>query len=428
MAMATGRFPWIKASICTGLVYLGLSYELDYHLMQYTVFSEIHPFKIWPKSYRVWWWFWMSSPTWLSGIFLKVTARKQKEHLEQVFTDTGLKSKTGRTPAPISTRRKGDGTFKQKFKNRGFSKNQLESAKSSLQASMGCYIDDIKVNTKDMSFELVCSDTPMPKMIEYHDLVEDLSSRTDYTKIVIGRNRTETISCDLKSTPHLLVAGETSSGKSSFIRQALTTLYRRNKTMQFSMIDLKAGLESNMFEGKKRIKIASDLKSAENHLKSIGEELEKRFKKLKSAGYTSINEIRSSSDLKMTRRVIVIDEITELFYGSRSKGSFGAREVINRIARQGRAAGLHLIIGTQRPDSRSLDTQIKANLSGKLCFKMADNTSSVIVLGSAKAKNLPAIAGRAIWQSGMKSLEVQTPFIDIHGAKAILDGKEVDHE
>lgn len=122
----------------------------------------------------------------------------------------------------------------------------------------------------------------------------------------------------------------------------------------------------------------------------------------------------SEADLDFDRLVLVVDEIAELFLSNVSEKYHNASEakaVLSRIARLGRAVGIHLIAGTQRPDARVLDTQIKSNLPGKICFQMGDIHSSMVVLGNARAKYLPAVAGRAIWQCGMSLVEVQVPYV-----------------
>ena len=120
---------------------------------------------------------------------------------------------------------------------------------------------------------------------------------------------------------------------------------------------------------------------------------------------------------------MVIDEIAELFLagaGRNVKDIQTARATVSKLARQGRAVGIHLILGTQRPDARALDTQIKANLPGKVCFQMADVASSMVVLGNGRARNLPGIPGRAIWQRGLKMFEMQTPYLDPSEVDALL--------
>ena len=91
------------------------------------------------------------------------------------------------------------------------------------------------------------------------------------------------------------------------------------------------------------------------------------------------------------------------------------------IARQGRAAGINLVIATQRPDSRSLDPQVKANLSGALCFPMQNDSSSITVLGNGRATDIPLIPGRAIWKEGPVMTEVQTPYLSIEEADQLLE-------
>ena len=98
-----------------------------------------------------------------------------------------------------------------------------------------------------------------------------------------------------------------------------------------------------------------------------------------------------------------------------------ARRVLSQIARQGRSVGVHLIVATQRPDAKSLDPQVKANLTGVLCFQMLNDASSITVLGVGRATELPAIPGRAIWKCGAEMVEVQTPFLGTDEVDQLLE-------
>ena len=152
--------------------------------------------------------------------------------------------------------------------------------------------------------------------------------------------------------------------------------------------------------------------------------LEERFHTLSAAGASSFddymkkkvsrkaqtNETLRTSDERRT--FIVIDEIAQLFSkepGQDRDKQARAKAAVNRVARQGRAAGVHLIVATQKPDALSFDQTVKANLPGVLCFPMANQASSVSALGTKRAFEInPNIKGRAVWKFGPKLEEVQT--------------------
>lgn len=109
-------------------------------------------------------------------------------------------------------------------------------------------------------------------------------------------------------------------------------------------------------------------------------------------------------------------------YGkTRANSAQKAKSQAIKIAAQGRAVGIHLIIATQRPDVRAVDGQIKANLSGMLAFQMPNHASSMTILDNTRAAHLPKIGGRAIWKTGLEMVELQTPFLTFEEATKLLE-------
>jgi DNA segregation ATPase FtsK/SpoIIIE-like protein len=124
------------------------------------------------------------------------------------------------------------------------------------------------------------------------------------------------------------------------------------------------------------------------------------------------------------RLFVVIDEAQLLFTcGPRlsSKSAQAARAAANVLTQQGRAVGIHVIVATQRPDVKAVDSHTKTNLGGQLCFAMNNAQSSISVIGCGRASEIPKDKkGRAIWKYGSEMLEVQTPYLSHDEMKAIF--------
>jgi S-DNA-T family DNA segregation ATPase FtsK/SpoIIIE len=229
-----------------------------------------------------------------------------------------------------------------------------------------------------------------------------------------------------------LVAGQTGGGKSTFLRQMITTLYLKNEKIDFILIDLKGGLEFQLFENLERVRVVPSVASAINDLKRVEKMMNDRMGILKENKVKDIDALankkpgtneQATKPKFLNRLLLVVDEATEMFLAGAHASATEiqkARRIMSQVARQGRAVGVHLVIATQRPDVRALDPQIKANLTGVLCFPMSNDASSMTVLGNGRATDLPVIPGRALWKSGLEMTEVQTPFLTIETAEALL--------
>lgn len=345
-----------------------------------------------------------------------------KKDLQEGLVTCNLTNPLGKTPKFIELFDIDIETQKLVLSKLSYSYQDFANQKLRLESGLKCFIDDIKENRTKGTIEFILSKNSLPSSVSFNFQV---SSKAFH--FYVGETRSKEIVGSLNETPHLLIAGQTGGGKSTFLRNLITSLYLNSKNMKFTLIDLKGGLEFQTFEGLKNVSVIPSVESAILNLIEIQKELHKRMSYLKSKKLKDISEMeKEAKEYKFFnhRHLIVVDEIAEMFLGnfnSDNKKLIEARRILSLIARQGRAVGIHLVVATQRPDSKSLDPQIKANLIGVLCFPMQNDSSSITVLGNGRATDLPLTPGRAIWKNGSVMTEVQTPHLSVNKAEEVLE-------
>ena len=197
---------------------------------------------------------------------------------------------------------------------------------------------------------------------------------------------------DLEKMPHLLVAGTTGSGKSVCINAILMSIlyHAKPEEVQLLLIDPKK-VEFKIYRDIPHLccRIISDPKKAAGALNSAVNEMEKRFELIEEVGVRNIagyNEATKNDPDKpyMPRLVIVIDEFADLMMTAKEE----VETAVVRIAQKARAAGIHLIIGTQRPSVDVITGLIKANIPSRIAFTVASQTDSRTILDSQGAEKL----------------------------------------
>lgn len=196
---------------------------------------------------------------------------------------------------------------------------------------------------------------------------------------------------DLKKLPHLLIAGTTGSGKSVGINAMLLSLLFRNspKTLRLLMIDPKM-LEFSIYNGIPHLltPVITQSKEAVSALANMVSEMERRYQIMsqsKTKSIESYNQKAQKDGLsQMPYIVVIIDELADLMMTSGKDVEL----YISRLAQMARAAGIHLLVATQRPSVDVVTGLIKANLPSRISFKVGQKIDSKVILDSFGAESL----------------------------------------
>lgn len=209
---------------------------------------------------------------------------------------------------------------------------------------------------------------------------------------------------DIAALPHLLIAGTTGSGKSVVLHSIILSLLAQFACdkLHFVMIDAKA-VELNQYEELPHLlyPVITTAAEAVAALENVVAEVERRYAQM------SAMKVRNSDDLNMPRIVIIVDELADLMLTERK----ALERLITRIAQKARAAGVHMILATQRPSVNVVTGIIKANLPARLCFRLPSVHDSRTVLDHMGAEQLLG-SGDGLFEGGLgKVIRLQSPFV-----------------
>jgi hypothetical protein len=324
---------------------------------------------------------------------------------------SGLKNGIGESPKAISIKNKSYQTVVS-FLSSGVSPDMWVQKQSLLEHNLGAEIEEIRASGKHQCVDVIINKFKLPKKLSFSGFEGELSLKPH--QYPIGRSSNGSVVSSLYDCPHILIGGTTGMGKSTSFKLILYSLLSGTPKdqIEFKLLDLKRGLEVSDFKSFSNVDISKDEFEACFALELVSKEMAKRYKMLESRGDKLLDPVKHN----LPRIVVAVDEASVIFGKTKSSSNISeavkkSREKCEEIAKLGRAAGIHLILATQRATSSSIDTSTLDNLEGRLCFRTQSVSGSNAILGNKSGTEIPDVPGRAIGRKGTKTEMIQVPFM-----------------
>ena len=297
--------------------------------------------------------------------------------------------------------------------------------------------DDIALNLAAMSVRI---EAPIPgkaavgveipndkvEMVRLRDVLESNEARKHPSRIAVGLGKDNSgryIVADIAKMPHVLIAGQTGSGKSVCINAIITSiLFRASpEEVKLILIDPKV-VELSIYNDIPHLvcPVVTDPKKAASALDWAVAEMTKRYKLFAERGVRDIkgyNKALKEGEKLMPQMVIIIDELADLMMVSPGE----VEDSICRLAQLARACGMHLVIATQRPSVNVITGIIKANIPTRIAFSVASQVDSRTMIDHGGAEKLLGNGDMLFVPNGMKSMRVQGAWVSDEEVHAIVE-------
>ena len=283
--------------------------------------------------------------------------------------------------------------------------------------------DDIARNTSSESTRISTipgSNTigiELPNISRENVYLSEILNNSDFKKkdiklpIALGKSISgNPIIGDLSSMPHLLIAGTTGSGKSVCINTIILSLLYRHPPdkCKFILIDPKM-LELSTYEGIPHLlcPVITEAKKAASVLGWVVKEMESRYRLMTKEGVRNIDGYNTKHKLPMPYIVVVVDEMSDLMLVAGKE----IENYIQKLSQMARAAGIHIIMATQRPSVDVITGTIKANFPTRISFQVTSKIDSRTILGEQGAEQLLGKGDMLYMSSANRIVRIHAPFV-----------------
>ena len=257
----------------------------------------------------------------------------------------------------------------------------------------------------------------LPKSSRENVYLSEIISSSDFSKkniklpIALGKSISGLpITGDLSSMPHLLIAGTTGSGKSVCINTIiLSLLYKHTpEKCKFILIDPKM-LELSTYEGIPHLlcPVITEAKRAASVLGWVVKEMESRYRLMTKVGVRNIDGYNEKHKLAMPYIVVIVDEMSDLMLVAGKE----IENYIQKLSQMARAAGIHIIMATQRPSVDVITGTIKANFPTRISFQVTSKIDSRTILGEQGAEQLLGKGDMLYMSSANKIVRIHAPYV-----------------
>jgi len=319
---------------------------------------------------------------------------------------------------------------------------ELKPAEGVRVSKIANLADDIALN---LAAETIRIEAPIPgkqavgievpnkekEVVHFREILDSDEFRENKSKLTVGLGKDVAGNvqlADIAKMPHVLIAGSTGSGKSVCINTIITSIIYNAKPseVKFVMVDPKV-VELSVYNGIPHllIPVVTDPRKAAGALAWAVQEMDDRYNKFASKGvrdlkgYNKIIEKESEEGAgKLPQIVIIIDELADLMMVAKND----VEDAICRLAQKARAAGMHLVIATQRPSVDVITGLIKANVPSRIAFAVSSQVDSRTILDSVGAEKLLGKGDMLFFPSGApKPSRVQGAFVSDDEVEKIVD-------